>query len=215
MWGAETVQFLSVNLYCHRCSGPTFKGWLIPPPHYPAIQTLIDFSPLIMVQLGRINKTKTDLIGLEMHCRSHEITGLFMWRWDLVLLRLTLHWNNHCPHVFSLTIYLSLIKVQQQRTCFSGFGALMAPKWPLRRFLSRLLRGHKHKGHREESITENQQEADSKVNTFCYINFRSLTTWKANFKVTKIHIFFSLMTFPWISPSGITPVNPVGTEQHL
>lgn len=29
------------------------------------------------------------------------------------------HRNNHCPYVFSLTIYLSLIKVKQQRKCFS------------------------------------------------------------------------------------------------
>lgn len=173
--------------------------------------SLIDFSPLIMVQLGRINKTKTDLIGLEMHCRSHGITGLFMWRRDLALLGLTCSTKITTAHMCFLELFTCVWSKLNSSENVSVW-ALVAPKWPLRWFLSRLLRGHKHKGHLEE---KHQQEANSKVNTFCNINFRSLTTWKAYFKVTKIHIFFSLMTFPWISLSGITPVNPIGTEQHL
>lgn len=60
--------------------------------------------------------------------------------------------------------------------------------------------GTNTKGHLEESIAQNQQVAISKVNTFCYINFGSSTTWKVNFKVRKTPLFFSSYNFSMNHP---------------
>lgn len=138
-----------------------------------------------MVQMGWINKTKADLITLQRHCRSHETAGLCKVLFCDCRLRST---KITAAHVFSWTIYLCLIRVNSSENVSAC--AVMASKWLLWWFLSKLLGGQKHKGHLEERIKPNQQEANSKVNTFCYINIRSLTTQKANFKVRKIHIFF-------------------------
>lgn len=64
------------------------------------------------------NKNRSDQAGNALsltrnHRLIHVKMGSCFARADLE------HWNNHCPYVFSLTIYLSLIKVKQQRKCFS------------------------------------------------------------------------------------------------
>lgn len=74
MWGPKNVEFIFLLpqwAYIERMIDSSSSL-----PSYS--DSPIDSSPLIMVQMGRINKTKTDLIMLEMHCRSHETAGLFM-----------------------------------------------------------------------------------------------------------------------------------------
>lgn len=41
LWGVKTEDFISLNLHSCRCSETSLEGWLIPPPNYWAIQTLL------------------------------------------------------------------------------------------------------------------------------------------------------------------------------
>lgn len=98
---------------------------------------------LIMVQMGRINKTKTDLIGLEMHCRSREIAGLFvhfwLYGWLIGPRKPPLPVNVVFNYLLAFDQSWARVKIFQR-------GLSWRRKWLLWQLLSRLRGGHKHKG---------------------------------------------------------------------